>query len=81
MAKREIRAYDMGYNDGIDFGRAEGSSKGHTEGFRAGVDAGHCEMFGMAHDWLMSHYQEYFALKRPIREFENDFTLAMVTED
>ena len=33
-----------------------------------------------ARDWLMSHYREYFALRKPISEFENDFTTAMTTE-
>ena len=33
-----------------------------------------------AYGWLMSHYHEYFALRKPISEFENDFTTAMTTE-
>lgn len=33
-----------------------------------------------AHDWLMAHYREYFALRKPIKQFEQDFMNAMTTE-
>ena len=47
--------------------------KGATEQYEIDINK--------ARDWLMSHYREYFALRKPIKQFENDFINAMTMEE
>lgn len=79
MTKAEKKAYKMGYSDGELMGRVKARNEWYKEGREYGVSDGYREAFDVAHDWLMSHYREYFALRKPISEFENDFTMAMTT--